>query len=244
MYQVFNIPSYRLLLSTRPEQYIGSLEDWNLAELSLEEALNKSRHEWNLNEADGAFYGPKIDILLKDQNGKEHQAATIQLDFQLPQRFDLTYQGEDDSVDHRPVMIHRAVFGSLERFLAILMEQTQGVWPLWISPRQMIIIPVADRHTEYARRAQSAISGLPLGAPTELLDCHANTFYIDVDQRSTTLGARMREGIQKGYTYLAVVGDKEVEDGTITMRKAKGKPRTLKIDEARTFFEDEVAQYH
>ncbi|KAK7202759.1 hypothetical protein BZA70DRAFT_92973 [Myxozyma melibiosi] len=248
VYKVFDVPSYRLLLSTRPEQYIGSLEDWDRAESALREALDFSAHDWKLNEGDGAFYGPKIDILLKDQNGKEHQAATIQLDFQLPQRFDLKYRGEDDSTEHRPVMIHRAVFGSLERFLAILMEQTQGNWPLWISPRQVLVLPITDQHAAYAEKAQSILSGLPLGAPTRLLDSNAETFFVDVDDRSETLGKRMREGIQKGYTYLAVIGDKEVESGTISLKKAKGgkksKQMTFTLEEARKFLEDEVAQYH
>ncbi|KAK9450966.1 uncharacterized protein V1518DRAFT_412191 [Limtongia smithiae] len=243
VYKVFGIPSYRLMLSTRPDQYIGELEEWDRAESALKDALDASGQKWELNAGDGAFYGPKIDILLCDKNNKEHQAATIQLDFQLPQRFNLTYKGDDDTMNHRPVMIHRAVFGSLERFMAILIEQNQGKWPLWLSPRQVMIVPVAERHAKYASKAQELLSGIPQSQQSEVLPLGSQTLYVDVDARSTTMSSRLREAITKGYTYLGVVGDKEAEEGTIALRKASGKPTTMLLADARASLLDEVAHY-
>ncbi|KAK9328493.1 hypothetical protein V1520DRAFT_345961 [Lipomyces starkeyi] len=243
VYKIFKIPSYRLLLSTRPEQYIGTVEEWDTAESDLRDALDESGQEWLVNDGDGAFYGPKIDILIKDSNGKEHQAATIQLDFQMPQRFQLTYRGDDDTLGHRPVMIHRAVFGSVERFMAIIIEQIQGKWPLWLSPRQAVIVPIADRHVEYARKVKEQISGVPSGDNADLLDLSTSTFYIDVDDRSSTLGHRLREAIKKGYNYIGVVGDKEMADGTVALRQRTGKPTSMKIEDVRQFLIDSVARY-
>ncbi|KAJ8103468.1 hypothetical protein POJ06DRAFT_1515 [Lipomyces tetrasporus] len=243
VYKVFKIPSYRLLLSTRPEQYIGKVEEWDKAESDLRDALEESGQDWQINDGDGAFYGPKIDILIKDSNGKEHQAATIQLDFQLPQRFELAYRGEDDTLDHRPVMVHRAVFGSVERFMAVIIEQLQGRWPLWISPRQAVIVPIADRHVEYARKVQEELSGVPGGDKGDLLDFNASTFYVDVDERSSTLGHRLREAIKKGYNYIGVVGDKEMSDGTVALRQRTGKPTVMKIEDVRQKFIDSAARY-
>ncbi|KAK9370554.1 hypothetical protein V1509DRAFT_616154 [Lipomyces kononenkoae] len=243
VYKIFKIPSYRLLLSTRPEQYIGTIEEWDRAESALREALDESGQQWLVKNGDGAFYGPKIDILVKDSNGKEHQAATIQLDFQLPHRFQLTYRGEDDTLAHRPVMIHRAVFGSVERFMAVIIEQIQGKWPLWLSPRQAIIIPIADRHVDYAREAQEKISGVPSGDRADILDFNISTFYVDIDDRASTLGHRLREAIKKGYNYIGVVGDKEMTDGTVALRPRTGSPLVKKIDDVRQFFIDSVARY-
>ncbi|KAK9236015.1 hypothetical protein V1525DRAFT_380332 [Lipomyces kononenkoae] len=243
VYKIFKIPSYRLLLSTRPEQYIGTIQEWDQAESSLREALDESGQPWLVQNGDGAFYGPKIDILVKDSNGKEHQAATIQLDFQLPQRFQLTYRGDDDTLDHRPVMIHRAVFGSVERFMAVIIEQIQGKWPLWLSPRQAIIVPIADRHVGYAREVKEKISGVPSGDREDIPDFNISTFYVDIDDRASTLGHRLREAIKKSYNYIGVVGDKEMADGTVALRPRTGKPVVMKIEEVRQFFIDSVARY-
>ncbi|KAK9455710.1 hypothetical protein V1511DRAFT_498502 [Dipodascopsis uninucleata] len=222
VYKVFGMPSYRLLLSTRPEQYIGSLDEWNKAEDALRSVLSESGKEWTVNESDGAFYGPKIDIVMKDLHGKEHQAATIQLDFQLPQRFDLKYRTEDPNITRRPVMVHRAVFGSVERFMAILIEQNQGKWPFWLSPRQMLLIPISDKHVEYAKKVQHEISGIP-----EISDrshqLNSNAFYVDIDDRTVPMGTKLRDSYKKGYNYVGVVGNNELLDGTVALRAAGNK---------------------
>ncbi|KAK9467547.1 hypothetical protein V1512DRAFT_223790 [Lipomyces arxii] len=243
VYQVFKLSSYKFLLSTRPDQYIGSLEEWNRAEADLKTALEESNHEFQINEKDGAFYGPKIDVLLKDSNGKEHQAATIQLDFQLPQRFELSYRGPDDTLNHRPVMIHRAVFGSLERFLAVMIDQFQGKWPLWLSPRQMMVVPIADRHAEYARKVQAELSGVDTRGAPGIQSINTSVLYVDVDDRQTTLGLRIRDAIQKGYNYVAVVGDKEMETGFVALRKPQGKASSVSIEEARQTLLYQIAKY-
>jgi threonyl-tRNA synthetase len=217
-YKTFNIPEYKLLLSTRPDEYIGELKEWDVAESTLKSVLKSTGREWAVNEGDGAFYGPKIDIILKDNLGKEHQSATIQLDFQLPHRFDLKYQNDANHLQP-PIMIHRAVFGSLERFLAILIDHFNGKWPFWLSPRQAVIIPVSDKHVEYARKIQAKIND----------DEHYETtkFFVDIDSKSDTVGQRIKESVKKGYTYIIMIGDKELESGQLAIRRADEKGPTI-----------------
>jgi threonyl-tRNA synthetase len=164
-YSLFGFPNFELALSTRPEQFLGELEDWQKAEDSLRHALDASGLPWTLNEADGAFYGPKIDIRLIDAAGKKHQTATIQLDFQLPRRFDLRYMTSDGTSSARPVMIHRAILGSMERFMAILTENLAGRWPFWLSPRQAVILPTAPNDSALLACAHAVRDQLALGLP-------------------------------------------------------------------------------
>jgi threonyl-tRNA synthetase len=217
-YKTFNIPEYKLLLSTRPDEYIGELREWDVAESTLKSVLESSGREWAVNEGDGAFYGPKIDVILKDNLGKEHQSATIQLDFQLPHRFDLKYQNDANQLQP-PIMIHRAVFGSLERFLAILIDHFNGKWPFWLSPRQAVIIPVSDKHVEYSKKIQAKIND----------DEHYETtkFFVDIDSKSDTVGQRIKESVKKGYTYIIMIGDKELESGQLAIRRANEKRPTI-----------------
>ncbi|ODQ79311.1 hypothetical protein BABINDRAFT_180495 [Babjeviella inositovora NRRL Y-12698] len=240
VYRTFDLNEYRLLLSTRPEKYIGSVEEWNLAESNLKEVLETTGREWSINEGDGAFYGPKIDVLLKDHTGKEHQVATIQLDFQLPARFELKYKSSSNSME-RPIMIHRAVFGSLERFLAILIDHYDGKWPFWMNPRQAIVIPVSlDKHGAFAEQVAAQLRG-------DIVDGNINTaapltghhFHVDVDTRNETVGSRTKDAIAKSYSYIVMVGDKEVESQTISMRsRSSRKITSMTVDEAaRTFVE-------
>ena len=231
-----------MLLSTRPDEYIGELEEWHKAESALKIALDDSGQEWSLNEGDGAFYGPKIDILLKDFSGKEHQAATIQLDFQLPIRFNLGYRGDDDDKTHRPVMIHRAVFGSFERFLAILMENTQGKWPFWLNPRQAVILPIAERHVKYARKIAETISGVS-SYKEKIAPLEAPTFYVDIDDRAESLGARIRNSVQKGYGYILVVGDNELKNETVSIRERSGKAITSTSEDVYHAFVRKASNY-
>ncbi|RAL16890.1 threonine--tRNA ligase MST1 [Aspergillus homomorphus CBS 101889] len=230
----FGLGPYRLALSTRPEKdFIGSLELWDSAESQLREALNDTGREWAVNEGDGAFYGPKIDIQLQDQAGKYHQLSTIQLDMNLPQRFGLEYQvaeGEPDYNPHTPgratpVMIHRANFGSLERFLALLIEQYAGRWPFWLSPRQGIILTVNQDEAvvQQAHDAAAKISGFrPLqtdqtsGAP-QPLSFTDSTFLVDVDTSSQTLSKKIQRAKQMKYNLIFILGSKDVAASRITV---------------------------
>ncbi len=214
-YAVFSLGPYRLVLSTRPaDHYIGTLEEWEQAEAALRSALDHSGQSWALNEGDGAFYGPKIDIILKDSDGKEHQTATIQLDFQLPKRFELEYQAEAGAA--RPVLIHRAVLGSVERLMALLIEHYDGRWPLWLSPRQGIILTVNDSEpvVRFARQTRDVLQGTTdrenaYLAPSQLV--------IDLDDSPRTLPLKVREAKSKGYGVIVVVGPKDVAKGTVTV---------------------------
>lgn len=251
-YCVFGLNEYRLALSTRPEGYVGTLDVWNKAEENLKEALNNSGKEWHINEGDGAFYGPKIDILVKDNNGKEHQTATIQLDFQLPKNFDLKYTGSEKTVENTPVLIHRAVFGSLERFMAILLDHYQGNWPFWLNPKQAVIIPVADRHHDYASKIYSQLSGknnfitssnddksksFPVAVQPGKL--HSRYFNVDILSSDETVGARTRRAISEGYSYIIMIGDREVESSNLSVRsRSDKKTETLDVKGVINKFSD------
>lgn len=233
----FGLGPYRLVLSTRPEKdFIGSLELWDSAEGQLREALENTGREWALNEGDGAFYGPKIDIQLQDQAGKYHQLSTIQLDMNLPQRFELEYQVAEGEEDYNPatpgravpVMIHRANFGSLERFLALLIEQYAGRWPFWLSPRQGIILTVNqdENVVHQAHQAAAQISGFRTlrdefgqggAAQPQPLSSADATFLIDVDSGSQTLGKKIQRAKQMKYNLIFILGSKDVAESQITM---------------------------
>lgn len=218
-YKVFGIAGeIKFALSTRPEdKYIGDIETWNEAEKMLSSVLAGSGNVWTLKQGDGAFYGPKIDVQLTDAFGKAHQVGTIQLDFQLPSRFDLTYIDQQGARDKRPIMIHRAVFGSLERFFAILLDHYQGNWPFWLNPRQAVVIPVNHTHAESAKTIQRELRG-DIAAAQTIAPITGHNFYVDVDTRNEPVGVRIREAIQKGYSYILMVGDKDIENGTVACR--------------------------
>lgn len=233
----FGLGPYRLVLSTRPEKdFIGSVEMWDSAEGQLRKALDNSGREWALNEGDGAFYGPKIDIQLQDQAGKYHQLSTIQLDMNLPQRFELEYQVAEGEEDYNPatpgkttpVLIHRAIFGSLERFLALLLEQYAGRWPFWLSPRQGIILTVNQDEAvvQQAHEACAKIAGFQAllsehtssaSSPPKPLSSVDSTFMIDVDTSSQTLGKKIQRAKQMKYNLIFILGSKDIADSSITM---------------------------
>lgn len=220
-YSIFGIDKIEYYLSTRPEEkYIGEIETWDAAELKLKQVLDRSagKGNWQVREGDGAFYGPKIDVLLTDAFGKKHQVATIQLDFQLPKRFDLKYISEDGSRNNQPILIHRAVFGSLERFFAILLDHYQGKWPFWINPRQAIIIPVNETHTARAEELQRKLCGDIINTNDPVSPLTGYNFHVDVDKRPATIGMRTKDAIQKGYSYLIIIGDKDIANGTYAVR--------------------------
>ncbi|MEK4852357.1 threonine--tRNA ligase [Paenibacillus sp. FSL H7-0756] len=215
-YSIFGF-EYKVELSTRPEDYMGSEELWDQAEESLVRVLKKNGIEYRVNEGDGAFYGPKIDFHVLDALKRSWQCGTIQLDFQMPEKFDLTYIGEDNN-KHRPVVIHRAVFGSIDRFMGILTEHYSGAFPLWLSPVQVKLLPVSVVHDEYAEqvRRQLATAGL----------------RVEVDSRNEKLGYRIREAQLEKIPYMLVLGDQEQNDGTISVRsRAENTLFTLGVPE-------------
>jgi threonyl-tRNA synthetase len=194
----------QLELSTRPEQRIGSDEMWDRAEAKLHQALEAKGLDYELNEGDGAFYGPKIDYHVKDSLGRSWQLGTVQLDYSMPERFGLTYTGADDA-EHRPVMIHRAAFGSYERFIGILIEHLAGRFPVWLAPVQAIVLPISDRHVEYA---DSVAAELREGG-----------VRVDVDPRTESIGRKIREAELRKIPHMLVIGDRELETGTVAARE-------------------------
>ena len=205
VYNVFGF-SYKLELSTRPENSMGSDEQWEMATQALKNALNKMGKDYQINEGDGAFYGPKIDFHLQDSIGRTWQCGTIQLDFQMPERFDLTYVGADGE-KHRPVMIHRVVFGSIERFIAILTEHYAGAYPTWLAPVQAVVLPISDNHHEYAQKVYQ-----------QLFDAGLR---VELDDRNEKIGYRIREAQLKKVPYMIVLGANETENGNISVRHRK-----------------------
>ncbi|MFZ5625816.1 MAG: threonine--tRNA ligase [Bacillota bacterium] len=195
---------YKVELSTRPEDSMGSDEIWELATSALREALEARGMEYKVNEGDGAFYGPKIDFHLKDCLGRTWQCGTIQLDFQMPEKFDLTYVGEDGQ-KHRPVMIHRVVFGSIERFIGILTEHFAGAFPVWLAPVQVKLLTVTDRARDYAVKLYQQLQGAGI--------------RVELDDRNEKIGYKIREAQLEKVPYMLVLGDREVEAGTVAVRR-------------------------
>ncbi|KAJ1180929.1 hypothetical protein NDU88_006140 [Pleurodeles waltl] len=209
VYAVFGF-TFQLHLSTRPENFLGEIEIWNQAEKQLEKSLNEFGEPWKLNPGDGAFYGPKIDIKIKDAIGRYHQCATIQLDFQLPIRFNLTYVSKDSDDRRRPVIIHRAILGSVERMIAILSENYGGKWPFWLSPRQVMLVPVGPSCDEYAQQVCSRF--------------YEAGFMADVDlDHSCTLNKKIRNAQLAQYNFILVVGEKEKANDAINVRTRDNK---------------------
>jgi threonyl-tRNA synthetase len=190
-------------LSTRPAEFLGAVDTWDHAERELKRALDAVGQPYTINEGDGAFYGPKIDFDVTDAIGRKWQCATIQLDYQMPERFDLKYIGADNA-EHRPVVIHRAIFGSFERFIALLLEHYAGAFPLWLAPVQAIVLPIADRHLDYARSVRAKLASAGLRA--------------ELDERQEKIGYKIREAQLQKIPYMLVVGDKEVAEGTVSVR--------------------------
>ena len=194
-------------LSTRPEEYLGAKETWDHAESELKKALEAAGQQYTINEGDGAFYGPKIDFAVTDALGRKWQCATIQLDYQLPQQFQLKYIGADNA-EHRPVVIHRAIFGSFERFIAMLLEHYAGALPLWIAPVQAVVLPISDRHLDYGRSVLERLKAAGLRA--------------ELDDRQEKIGFKIREAQLQKVPYMLVVGDRENADGAVSVRTRKG----------------------
>jgi threonyl-tRNA synthetase len=198
---------YSLKLSTRPAEFLGEIATWDHAEAELRKAMESAGQAYTVDEGDGAFYGPKIDLVVTDAIGRKWQCATIQLDYQLPQRFDLKYTGADNA-EHRPVVIHRAIFGSFERFMALLIEHYAGAFPLWLAPVQATVLPIADRHLDAAKA---------VGATLE-----AAGLRVTVDARVEKIGYKIREAQIQQVPYMLVIGDREVAEGQVAVRSRRG----------------------
>ena len=246
IYKLFNF-EYKLLFSSRPENSLGGDKLWDKAESQLKQALNDFGKPWEENPGDGAFYGPKIDVIMYDSNNKPNQCATIQVDFQAPIRFDMSYRDETDNLTataqeinfkpsklseqhfradkydnqsftwqekplrpgfSRPVVIHRAVMGSLERFLSILVEQHEGKWPFWLSPRQAIVLPISDKFNDYAKKVYEALK--------------FNGFHTVLDDSNSRVQKKILSAQLEKWNYMLVVGKKEMESGTANLRERNG----------------------
>jgi threonyl-tRNA synthetase len=215
-------------LGTRPPEFLGAVAVWDSAEAQLKTALERAGMPYALNEGDGAFYGPKIDFDVTDAIGRKWQCATIQLDYQMPERFDLKYVGPDNA-EHRAVVIHRAIFGSFERFIAILIEHYAGAFPLWLAPVQAIVLPIADRHLPYAASVRDRVKAAGL--------------RVELDERQEKIGYKIREAQLQKVPYMLVVGDRESETGTVSVRsRALGDQGASPVDEFIATAHEEIAR--
>jgi threonyl-tRNA synthetase len=227
IYSVFGFP-YSVELSTRPEDSMGSDELWEKAESALKSVLDRTGIEYRINEGDGAFYGPKIDFHIRDALKRSHQCATIQLDFQMPEKFDLSYVGEDNE-RHRPVVIHRAIYGSIDRFIGILVEHYGGAFPLWLAPVQARVIPVSRDYNEYAQKVTDELQKAGI--------------RVELDARDEKVGYKIREAQVQKVPYMFVVGEKEVNSGTVAVRKrAEGDIGAKPLDAVINELKEEIAE--
>ena len=206
VYSTFGL-SYTIELSTMPEDHIGTVEEWEHNQDILKNAITDMGKEFVVNEGDGAFYGPKLDFHLSDSLGRTWQCGTIQLDSQLPERFELEYVGADNE-KHRPVMIHRVVLGSIERFIGVITEHFAGAFPAWLSPVQVKVLPITDRVAEYADQVAKALDEAG--------------FRVETDHRNEKIGYKIREAQMQKVPYMLVLGDKEAEAGTVSVRARGG----------------------
>ncbi len=226
VYKTFGL-TYKAELSTRPENSMGSDEIWEAATSALQKALEHRGLDFVINEGDGAFYGPKIDFHLRDSIGRTWQCGTIQLDMMLPEKFDMTYTGEDGE-KHRPIMVHRVVYGSIERFIGILIENFAGAFPVWFTPVQIKILPIADKHNDYSNELCKKFSELG--------------FRAEVDERSEKTGKKIRDAQVKKIPYAIVIGDKEIETGVLPIRKYGSKDSVeMSVDDFISYVREKIA---
>lgn len=229
IYTIFNLEIDEIHLSTRPEKFLGEKEAWDEAEADLKQALEKANLAYKINEGDGAFYGPKIDVKVKDAIGRQWQLATIQLDFQLPQRFELKYTDTDGSAK-TPVVIHRALLGSIERFLGVIIEHYAGAFPVWLSPVQVKIISVATSHIAHSQKLQEELE--------------ANGIRTDLDDSNETVGNKIRKAVNEKVPYTLVIGDKELAGLTVSVRdRGERETRELKKDDFISEIKEKIKNY-
>jgi len=225
-YGIFNL-EYKFRLGTRPENFMGDIETWNKAEKALYNVLKKSKKEYTVADGDGAFYGPKIDIIMKDALGRDWQMGTMQLDFQQPRRFDLEYTDKDGK-KKTPVVIHRVIYGSLERFIGILIEHFAGAFPLWLSPVQVVVLPISEKQSEYAEKIYKELKDSGIRA--------------ELDSSNESLGKRIREAKMQKVPYLIVVGDKEKKSDTLTIEGRTEKTENISTQEFLKKLQKEIEQ--
>lgn len=207
MLSTFGFSSYEIYISTRPEKYVGNLENWDRATLALEQALKNRGLTYHIDPGEGVFYGPKIDIKIRDVLNRSWQCSTIQVDFNIPERFDITYRGKDGK-EHRPIMIHRALMGSLERFMGVLIEHYAGAFPLWLAPVQIEVMSISEKHVEYATKIYNQLI--------------KEDFRVKLNVDNEKIGYKIRQATLNKIPYMVIVGDKEVESRKITVRKRDG----------------------
>ncbi len=224
----FGFSDFQAYLSTKPEKSVGELQQWQDAQDALQASLERAQIPYEVDAGGGAFYGPKIDLKIKDAIGREWQLSTIQFDFNLPERFDLTYVGEDGQ-PHRPYMVHRALLGSMERFFGVLIEHYAGAFPVWLSPVQVKLIPIADRHLEYAEQVKAQLKKAGL--------------RVEVDDRPERMNAKIRDAQMQKIPYMLVVGDKEMENGQVALRLRSGEnPGPMALADFIALAEKDIAE--
>lgn len=224
--KTFGFSDYDIYLSTRPEKYVGTEDGWTKATSALEKALIEKGLKYELDPGEGVFYGPKIDIKVRDSLGRQWQCSTIQVDFNIPERLDINYRGSD-SKDYRPIMIHRALMGSLERFFGVLIEHYAGAFPFWLSPVQISLLTIAERHADYGRRILAALI--------------KEGIRVDIDDDNEKIGYKIRKATILKTPYMCIIGDKEMENSTINIRKRNGdNVGEMAVDELVTFLKDEI----
>jgi threonyl-tRNA synthetase len=224
--QTYGFTEYDIYLSTRPEKYVGTDDAWEKATKALESALDKMELKYEIDPGEGVFYGPKIDIKVRDSLGRQWQCSTIQVDFNIPERLDINYRGAD-SGDHRPIMIHRALMGSLERFFGVLIEHYAGAFPLWLSPVQFSILTIAERHADYGRKILEALKN--------------EGIRVDLDDENEKIGYKIRKTTVLKTPYMCIIGDKEMTNNTVNIRKRDGENIGEKtIDELISFLKEEI----
>jgi threonyl-tRNA synthetase len=217
----FGFNEYKVYLSTRPDKFVGSEEGWEKATSALKQALEKSELDYEVDPGEGVFYGPKIDIKIKDSLNRFWQVSTVQVDFNLPERFDINYV-EEDGQRHRPIMLHRALMGSLERFFGCLVEHYAGAFPLWLAPTQVVLLPITDQHNDYVDEVFRQLTD--------------KGFRVEKDLRNEKIGFKIREAQLQKIPYMIVLGDKEVESRSLAVRKRRSKEtRTIDLE---TFIEE------
>jgi threonyl-tRNA synthetase len=228
--RAFGFDNFQAYLSTRnPEKYAGEPEDWDAPTEALRQALERAGVPYKIDEGEAVFYGPKIDIKVRDALGREWQLSTIQFDFILPERFDMSFIG-DDGQEHRPYMVHRALMGSMERFMGVLIEHYAGAFPVWIAPTQAILIPIADRHLDYAYQVAERLK--------------AEGMRVEVDERSERMNAKIRDAQMQKIPYMLVVGDREAEAGQIALRLRSGEnPGAISVEEFIAKAKQEIEEH-
>ena len=228
-YSLFKFDRVRIALSLRPERRVGSDEMWDRAESALRSVLEETGLPFESFPGEGAFYGPKIDFFVPDALDREWQLGTIQLDFSLPERFDLEYVDHDSS-RRRPVMVHRAMVGSLERFMGVLIEHYDGAFPVWLAPVQAVVIPIADRHVEYARQVEQCLA--------------QNDLRVDVDDRNERMNAKIREAQLKKVPYMLIVGDREAQSDSVSVRlRSNENLGSMPLEQALASMKEAVSAY-